>query len=131
MQNIARERVTELYRMATEVHAEDPALANRYIFHARKIAMAAKIGIPCEIRRYICRGCKHLLVPGRNMVTRIAHRKGYGSYVIQTCGDCGKQARYIFKGNAYSLKSTKKKRPAKNRNNQNNQNNRTNQNMRR
>jgi RNase P subunit RPR2 len=108
MKKIAWERVNELYRMATEIFGEDPDRANRYILHARKIAMAAKIRIPLEIKRYICHGCKHLLVPGQNLTVRIINEKGYGSFILHSCKDCGKQTRYIFKGNAFKAKPSQK-----------------------
>lgn len=109
MKKIALERVQELYRMATEIYGEDPERANRYILHARKIAMAAKISIPSDLKRYICHGCKHLLVAGQNLTVRIINEKGCGSFILHTCSDCGKQTRYIFKGNAFKQKTVKPK----------------------
>ena len=86
---IARERIRILFQRAEEVVSNDPELANRYVFLARRIAMRHRIRIPRDLRRRFCRYCYAYLVPGMNARARIHRGK-----VVVTCRICGRQRRY-------------------------------------
>lgn len=88
---IAMQRIRTLFKMAKENLHEDPALAQRYVEIARKIAMAAKLRLPTEYRRQICRHCKSFILPGVNCRVRIKQRRE--PHVVITCLNCGKQMR--------------------------------------
>jgi RNase P subunit RPR2 len=103
MQEIALERISFLFGQAQLVFSANPPLAHRYIHIARRLAMATRLHIPPGLKRYVCHGCKHFLVPGANMRVRTHHRKHYGSYVAVTCLDCGHITRYLFRGPACRL----------------------------
>jgi len=85
------QRVKTLFRMAGEVFSEDHALAQRYVDLARKIAMAARIRLPKEYRRQVCRHCKGFILPGANCRVRIQRRRE--PHVVITCLGCGKHMR--------------------------------------
>jgi len=92
---IAMQRIHTLFRLANETLHEDPSLAQRYVDAARKIAMAAKIRLPTEYRRQICRYCKSFILPGVNCRVRIKQRRE--PHVVITCLKCGKQTRIPLK----------------------------------
>jgi ribonuclease P protein subunit RPR2 len=92
---IAMQRVQTLFRLAREVFHENPSLAQRYVDTARKIAMAAKIRLPTEYRRQICRHCKSFILPGVNSRVRIKQQRE--SHVVVTCLKCGQQTRIMLR----------------------------------
>jgi ribonuclease P protein subunit RPR2 len=88
---IAAQRVQTLFKLANETMREDSALAQRYAGLARKIAMAAKLRLPKEYRRQICRHCKSFTLPGVNCRVRIKQCRE--PHVVATCLVCGGQMR--------------------------------------
>ena len=106
MQELALERIEDLFARAWQIRNSDPELANRYIMHIRKLSMATKVRIPLTLKRNICHHCKRLLIPGINLRLRIHHRLHYGTYVSATCLNCGHIVRYLVKGSAFTPVST-------------------------
>jgi ribonuclease P protein subunit RPR2 len=92
---IAMQRIQTLFRLAKETIHGDPALAQRYVDIARKIAMAAKVRLPREYRRQVCRHCKSFILPGVNSRVRIKKRRE--PHVVITCLNCGKHMRIPLK----------------------------------
>ncbi|MGB9740157.1 MAG: ribonuclease P protein component 4 [Candidatus Bathyarchaeia archaeon] len=92
---IAMQRINMLFRLARETYVEDSALAQRYVDIARKIAMAAKVRLPKEYRRQVCRHCKSFILPGVNCRVRIKQRRE--PHVVITCLKCGKHMRIPLK----------------------------------
>ncbi len=88
---IALQRIRTLFRLAREIFHEDPALAQRYVDMARKIAMGANVRLPREYRRQVCRHCKSFILPGVNCRVRVKQRRE--PHVVITCLKCGKQMR--------------------------------------
>ena len=84
---IARQRIQVLFQRAKSTYKSDPKLAQRYIGIARKIAMAARIRLPLEYRRQICKNCNALLVPGWSCRVRVKPRRE--THVVVTCLSCG------------------------------------------
>ena len=93
--NIAMQRIQTLFQLAKQTYHEDPALAQRYVDLARKIAMAAKVRLPREYRRQVCRHCKSFILPGVNSRVRIKKRRE--PHVVITCLNCGKHMRIPLK----------------------------------
>jgi ribonuclease P protein subunit RPR2 len=91
VRRIAAQRIQMLFLQARETYHRDPALAQRYVNMARKIAMAAKIRLPTEYRRLVCRHCKSFILPGRNCRVRTKQRRE--PHMVITCLNCGKQMR--------------------------------------
>ena len=88
---IAIQRVRKLFHLAIESIHEDPALAQRYVNIARKVAMAARVRLPREYRRQVCRHCKSFILPGVNCHVRIKQKRE--PHVVITCLNCGKHMR--------------------------------------
>ncbi len=84
---IALERIHRLFKLAREMIHEDPALAQRYVDIARRIAMRVQVRLPVEYRRMVCRHCKGFIVPGVNCRVRIQPRRE--PHVVITCLRCG------------------------------------------
>jgi ribonuclease P protein subunit RPR2 len=89
VRKIARERIDLLFRRAEEVVRVDPALSDRYVDLARRIAMKQRIRLDRELRRRFCHHCYRFLAPGVNMRVRIHRGK-----VVITCSHCKGRARY-------------------------------------
>jgi ribonuclease P protein subunit RPR2 len=92
---LAMQRIQTLFRLARETFHENPALAQRYIRIARKIAMAARVRLPKEYRLQVCRHCKSFILPGVNSRVRIKQRRE--PHAVITCLNCGKQMRKPLK----------------------------------
>ena len=92
---IAQQRIQILFQQAKKVYRANPQLSSRYIEHARKIAMAAKIRLPTVYRRQICKNCNMLLVPGDNCRVRIKQKRE--SHVVVTCLNCGYRTRILLR----------------------------------
>jgi len=92
---IALQRIRTLFHLAREAIHEDPELAQRYVDIARKVAMAARVRLPREYRRQVCRHCKSLILPGVNCRVRIKQRRD--PHLVITCLNCGKQMRIPLK----------------------------------
>jgi len=93
---IARERIQILFKLAREIIRKDPALAQKYVQTARKIAMAARLKLPREYRRQVCRKCKSFILPGVNCRVRTQSRRE--PHVVITCLECGKHMRIPLRG---------------------------------
>lgn len=92
---IAVQRIRSLFRLAKEKIREEPQLAQRYAEVARKIAMRAKLRLPKEYRRMICRHCKSFIYPGVNSRVRVQQRRE--PHMVITCLVCGKITRIPLK----------------------------------
>ena len=91
IKRVALRRVQTLFRLAREIAHEDFSLAQRYVDIARRIAMAAQVRLPKELRRQVCRHCKRFILPGVNCRVRIRQRRE--PHVVITCLNCGGKMR--------------------------------------
>ncbi|MEM0095366.1 MAG: ribonuclease P [Candidatus Bathyarchaeia archaeon] len=87
IKRIAKQRIHTLFRLAIETYREDPQLAQRYVDVARRVAMAARVRLPTEYRRLVCRRCKSFILPGVSCRVRIKQRRE--PHVVITCLKCG------------------------------------------
>jgi ribonuclease P protein subunit RPR2 len=92
---MALSRIRTLFNLANEIYSEDPRLAQRYVDIARKIAMAARVRLPKENRRQVCRHCKSFILPGVTCRVRIKQKRE--PHVVITCLNCGKHMRIPIK----------------------------------
>ena len=97
IKKIAITRMLYLFQKAHDVFPEDKALANRYVYFARRYAQRAKLTIPTKWKKRVCHKCKQFLYPGINCRTRLHSKKGKGSHVSLTCFECGRTTRYYIK----------------------------------
>jgi len=96
LRDIALQRIDILYGLGVEaVRRGDYALAKRYGELIRRIAMKARIRIPKNIKRWICKNCNIIMVPGINVRIR-TRREGKTLRVITRCLVCGWIHRYEF-----------------------------------
>ncbi len=95
IKQIARQRVQILFERAEAARKVNPALSSRYVTLARKIAMAAKIRIPTEFRRRMCKKCNSYLVYGENCRVRVRQKRE--PHVVITCLKCGSKTRIMLR----------------------------------
>ena len=95
VKQIASQRVNTLFQLANKTYKQDPQLAQRYAYLARKIAMAAKIRLPKQYRLQICRHCKSFIQAGANSRIRIQQQRE--PHIVITCLNCGKHMRIPLK----------------------------------
>lgn len=88
-----RERIRILFEQAEQAFKEDPALANRYVELARRIAMRFNIRLEKRQKRRICKKCHAYLVPGESCTVRTSSKR---QAVIVTCGICGHAMRFPY-----------------------------------
>ena len=91
----AAEASKSLIDNAVRTSANDLALAKRQAELARKVMLRYNVRLDYSRKRFICRGCKQLMVPGVNARVRLGHGK---PLVIRiTCLGCGHTNRKIAK----------------------------------
>lgn len=93
MIGIAMERINILMERAIdEAIRGDLSYADRYVDLARKISMKYNIRIPRKFKRFICRGCKGILVPGKTLEVRFRRGK-----ILYKCIRCGEIKRFVLR----------------------------------
>jgi len=102
---IALQRIQMLFRLAKEKIREEPALAQRYVEIARKIAMRTKLRLPAEYRHMVCKHCKGFIYPGVNCRVRIQKRRE--PHMVITCLNCGNIMRIPLKSRSRKKKEKK------------------------
>jgi ribonuclease P protein subunit RPR2 len=95
IRHIARQRIEILFAQAKKISRSNPKFAAEYVGSARRIAMAARIGLPLEFRRRTCRKCNSLFVHGVNCRVRVKQKRE--PHVVVTCLNCGNQTRILLK----------------------------------
>ena len=95
VKQIARQRIAILFEQAKKVGRTDPKLATQYVSTARRIAMAARIRMPAEVRRETCKECNALFVQGVNCRVRVKQKRE--PHMVVTCLSCGNQTRIKIK----------------------------------
>jgi len=95
----AREEAKELVRQLTEssvsLAPRDLGMAKEQAALARRVKLRFNIRLgPC-LKRYTCRGCKSLIVPGVNARVRLGH--GEPAAIRITCCECGRVNREILR----------------------------------
>ncbi len=89
---IAKNRIYNLFKKSHEIYKTDMKLANRYVELARKIAMKTQTSIPSNLKKKFCKKCKSYLVPGLNCRISIRNKK-----IIYYCKECKNYMRYPYK----------------------------------
>ena len=91
-QDIALERINELFLQADLQFDDEKELANRYMHLVRRLAMKYKVKIPSELKRRFCKKCLHYLKQGKNVRVRTINGN-----IVYTCLDCGHNNRIGYK----------------------------------
>jgi RNase P subunit RPR2 len=87
------ELAKEILQYAINNARDDYEVANKLTQAVRRILMKFNLRLGYEWRRFICHGCKNLIVPGVNARVRISSQR---RAVITTCLSCGKVNRKIL-----------------------------------
>jgi RNase P subunit RPR2 len=94
----AKEEAAALVRLLTEsavnLSHTDLPLAKEQAAMARRVKLRFNVRLDPSLRRFTCRGCKGLLVPGVNARVRLGH--GKQTIVRITCADCGRVNRKVL-----------------------------------
>jgi ribonuclease P protein subunit RPR2 len=80
---------------SVKTSAVDMELARMQAELARKLMLRFNVRLGYSFKRFICRGCKKLIVPGINARVRLGH--GKPAAVRITCLECGRTSRKILK----------------------------------
>jgi len=91
VRTIARERIEILLQQAREMLDKNPGLSKRYVELAWKISTRTKVRIPSSEKRFLCKRCGIILIPGRNARVRVLPGN---PRVVITCLSCGTLRRY-------------------------------------
>ena len=76
----------ELLQLAITNAASNLPLARKQAALARRLLLRFNIRLEWRLKKYFCRGCKQLIVPGLNSRVRLGHGR---TLVRITCNDCG------------------------------------------
>ena len=76
-----------LTESAVDLSHTNPAVAKEQAALARRVKLKFNVRLDESLRRFTCRGCKGLLVPGVNARVRLGH--GKVTVLRVTCADCG------------------------------------------
>ena len=82
-----------LTESAVNLSNTDLPLAKEQAAMARRVKLKFNVRLDPSLRRFTCRGCKGLLVPGVNARVRLGH--GKQTIVRITCADCGRINRKV------------------------------------
>jgi ribonuclease P protein subunit RPR2 len=91
----AAEAAKSLLSASIETSKKDAALARRQAELARKVMLRFNVRLDYSLRRFLCHGCKKLIVPGVNARVRLGHGKPPALRI--TCLECGHVNRKILK----------------------------------
>lgn len=72
----------------------DLKLAKEQAALARRVRLRFNVRLDPSLKRFTCRGCKSLLVPGVNARVRLGH--GKPTILRVTCAECGRVNRKIL-----------------------------------
>ncbi|MEM2908023.1 MAG: hypothetical protein QXP65_02325 [Candidatus Hadarchaeales archaeon] len=92
---IAAERIDRLFELAERVFRERPALADRYVQLAWRLATRYNLRMPAHLRRKFCRKCLSFLKPG--VSCRVRTRPRPSPSIVITCLRCGHRTRVPVK----------------------------------
>lgn len=84
----ALERVKILFKLAKQEYDKHPERAHRYARMINDLVKKVRIRLPKNIKRFICKQCNHLLIPGKNL--KIKSNKGFMIYECLNCGNIRK-----------------------------------------
>ena len=95
----ARGDAVKIVRQLTEASVatapKDLPLAKEQAALARRLRLRFNIRLDSSLKRYTCRGCKSLIVPGVNARVRLGH--GKPPTIRITCSECGHVNRKILR----------------------------------
>ena len=95
----SREEAADLVRRLTEsaisLAPKNLGMAKEQAALARRVRLRFNVRLDSSLKRYTCRGCKSLIVPGINARVRLGH--GKPAVIRITCTECGRVNRKILR----------------------------------
>lgn len=96
IKRIALERIQILFNLGVgAIRRGEYDLAYRYGKLIHRISMRVRVKIPRNVKRWVCKHCKVIMVPGVNAKIR-TRRKGKTLRIVTRCLMCGWIHRYEF-----------------------------------
>ncbi len=96
MRDLAIQRMRILFRLGIEAAKRgEHELSKRYGELIKSLAMRTRARVPRGIRRWICKNCNAIMVPGYTARVR-TRREGKTLRIVTTCLVCGWIHRYEF-----------------------------------
>ncbi|MFW9921424.1 MAG: ribonuclease P protein component 4 [Candidatus Thorarchaeota archaeon] len=92
VRSLASARIEHLWEQSRYVASERPDRARLWMSSARKIAQKARMKIPSDISRSICKECGTVWIPGNNCRVRV--RNNRSTHMTVTCLVCGNVRRF-------------------------------------
>ena len=95
LKELAKERANILIETVLKTSKDDMELAERQASMARKICMKFNVRLPYDKKQIYCKGCKKLIIPGKNSRVRL----GFKPKALKiTCLRCGHIYRKVLLG---------------------------------
>lgn len=94
MQKLALKRMYILYDRAKSEFFEHRERSHRYAYLARKLAMRARVKLPINFKRQICKHCHKFIVIGFNARMRLRPKRV--PHIAVTCLECNHVMRYPY-----------------------------------
>ncbi|MFW9910930.1 MAG: ribonuclease P [Candidatus Thorarchaeota archaeon] len=91
---LARARIEILWEQASEIARTDREGARRRMQIAARVAQRARIKVPKDVKRRVCRQCGIVLIPGESC--RVRMRNNRAKHLTVTCTACGNITRYYI-----------------------------------
>jgi ribonuclease P protein subunit RPR2 len=98
----AKMSITNLFEQARDTFSTKPALSDRYVDMARKIAMKSGTRIPSLYKRQFCKKCYCYLMPGKNCRVRTTTKT-----ITYYCQNCKSFSRIPYKKDKSKIDSRK------------------------
>ncbi|MHA2425004.1 MAG: ribonuclease P protein component 4 [Candidatus Thorarchaeota archaeon] len=92
VRKLARARIDRLWEQSRQDAKTRPERAQKTMVSARSIAQKARISLPRDVSRQICKSCGSVFVPGRNCRIRVRHNRS--RHISVTCLKCGAIRRF-------------------------------------
>ncbi len=97
---LALQRAKILFDLAKQEYPKHPERSKRYISMILDLVKKVRIRLPKKIKMFICKDCKQILIPGKNLEVR--SQKGF---MIYKCLLCGKIKKYGYLKEKYEKKN--------------------------
>lgn len=95
MQDLARQRIDNLFNLAMKTARSRPDLSDRYVDMACRLSKRTKVRIPGMWKYFVCSSCHSFLYPGMTARVRTSPRRS--PHTVVTCLRCGRIKRYPLK----------------------------------
>jgi ribonuclease P protein subunit RPR2 len=92
VQRLAGARIERLWEQSRRNAAERPDRSKMWMLGAKRIAQKARIKLPRDVSRQICKTCGTVWVPGTNCRVRV--RTNRSRHISVTCLVCGTVRRF-------------------------------------